>query len=540
MSFSTKPSSKLVPGGSLVNPSTALNLGSFANSGSFPIGSLNKLSGLSSNDRSQEPHIINFTADGNGWRKGATEKWYKSQPSTKFKYLEYRKEKVSPFYHEYIVVHLENETVCRFDRRGDVNNRANVFVGEPIPSEDTAHVIAKRDKDLYPIIERDSELLLHMRFPKGQDILTILGICYGIQSTKATQYYSLTGYNCYFFSWTVIIATARCTVDWATLAQEDQLWEALVGSVMNGLSQDQTSLGPFAVPKSTITTRLGMKGKTDLSIPTHFVSSVYLCNTFRNVLVQARGQIRKSLAELILCSTVDKAMHEILKTSAHRAGSQAVRIYATQAASDVAMEVIIEALWRDIISNNAGNELWKAKCELAKSCVEAASSAIAGAGGYRIIGTPSETPAIATSLQSGLSSPTTYETEIPTPSVKWATAWDKAWEKRWTKSHKKGSDDDALSTSISDRAKADWIKAWDDVCKANEQYVHLISRGVAEYVTKNLPEALPEVLQYGTETNAIKNMVKGLIPTKFEGYSHAQLQNWVKARIQSTAHVCPG
>ncbi|KAL5637655.1 hypothetical protein ACGC1H_002059 [Rhizoctonia solani] len=522
MSFSTKSNSMtLRPGGS------------FVNSGSF-IGSLNQLSGLSRNGRTQAPHIINFTAEGNGWRKGKTEEWYKQQPSTKFKYLEYRKEKESPFYHEYIVVHLENETVCRFDRRGDVNSRANVLVGDPIPSEDSAHVIAKNDTEFYPMIERDSDLLLRMHFPKGQDILTILGICCGIQSTKATKDYSLTRYNCYFFSWMIITATARFTVDWAALAQENQLWETLVASVMKGLDQDPAGSGPLAIPKAAITATLGMKGKTDLLIPSQFVGSVYLCNTLRNALVQTRGQIRKSLAELILHSTVDRAMHEVSETSAQKAGSQAARSHAAQAASDAAMEAVIETMWREIISNNEGGKLWETKCELAKACVEAASSAAADVVGQRILVTPPETSAIAMAPESGSAPPTPAAdgAEIPAPPAKWETAWAAAWEKRWTESHTKSSDEDASKSSISDRAKAAWIKAWDDACKANERYVPLISCGVAEYVTKNLPEALPEVLQYGTETNAIKNMVKGLIPTKFEGSSNSQLQDWVKARIQ--------
>ncbi|GAB1525805.1 hypothetical protein RhiTH_008971 [Rhizoctonia solani] len=47
-----------------------------SNSNSFAIASLNKLSGSSSNARTQEPHKINFTEEGNSWRKGDTEEWY--------------------------------------------------------------------------------------------------------------------------------------------------------------------------------------------------------------------------------------------------------------------------------------------------------------------------------------------------------------------------------------------------------------------------------------------------------------------------------
>ncbi|CAE6380269.1 unnamed protein product [Rhizoctonia solani] len=531
MSFSAKPNS--------AKPSTG---GSFTNSSSF-VGSLSKLSASSYNGRTQDPHIINFTTEGNGWRKGGTEEWYRKQPSTRFDYLEYRKEREYPFYHEYILVHLGNETVCRFDRRGDVNNRANVLVGEPIPSEDSAHVIAKNDDKFYPAIENNSDLLLRMHFPKGQDIITILAICYGIQSNKATQAYSLTRYNCYFFSWMIITATARFTVNWESLADENKLWETLVTSVMDGLNSNQAESGLLTSAKAIALPTLGIKGKTDPSVPAQFVGSVYLCNTLRSALVQTRGQISKSLAELILHSTVDKAMHELSETSAQNAGTQAARNHASQAASDAAMEAVIETMWQVIITDPQGGKLWKSKCNLVKACVEAASTAAASAAEttrHHVIIAPTENTAEAQVAETGsvAPSPASEGAEIPAPPAKWETAWVTTWETRWkagTESEpgteSQAATSDETKTAISNRAKAAWIKAWDDAWKANERYVPLISRGVATYVTKNLPEALPEVLQYGTETSTIKNMVKALSPGKFEGSSNSKLQDWVKARI---------
>ncbi|KAL5637652.1 hypothetical protein ACGC1H_002057 [Rhizoctonia solani] len=155
------------------NPNTQLggvlpkSIGKFlAATGSSAIKPLNRIL-APKYGRPQYPHRIDFTE---GWRKGATEEWYRSQSSTEFKYLEYRKEREYPFYHEYILVHLSDELVCRFDRRGDINSRANGLVGEPIPSEDTVYVIAKDDDVLYPDIEDWSDLVLRIHFPKGQDI----------------------------------------------------------------------------------------------------------------------------------------------------------------------------------------------------------------------------------------------------------------------------------------------------------------------------------------------------------------------------------
>ncbi|KAG8698626.1 hypothetical protein FRC09_007124, partial [Ceratobasidium sp. 395] len=113
---------------------------SFAKTGSFLptslVPSANNCLGSSWNNRIQDPHKIGYPK---GWRTGDTEKWYKDQPTKKFTHLQYRKERDGPFYHEYIVLELDNGSVCRFDRRGDVATRAGAFTFEGMTAEDTAH-----------------------------------------------------------------------------------------------------------------------------------------------------------------------------------------------------------------------------------------------------------------------------------------------------------------------------------------------------------------------------------------------------------------
>ncbi|KAH7332893.1 hypothetical protein B0J17DRAFT_579853, partial [Rhizoctonia solani] len=149
------------------------------------VASANKVVG-SSKGHSQEPHRIGFPY---GWRVGPTEEWYTSQPSTRFTQLQYRKEHKKPWEHEYIVVELDNGTVCRFDRR--------------------AHAETLIDAKHYSEINNESDLVLRLHFPDGQDILSILSVCYGIQRDRETECYSLIRYNCYFFSWMIVVALAR-------------------------------------------------------------------------------------------------------------------------------------------------------------------------------------------------------------------------------------------------------------------------------------------------------------------------------------------
>ncbi|CAE6469653.1 unnamed protein product [Rhizoctonia solani] len=552
-------------GGSFVNSGSFAKLGSLANSGSLGIGSLNKLSASSFNGRTRDPHKINFSK---GWGTGPTEKWYgEQQGHTTFKKLQYRKEREPPFNHEFIVVELDNNTVCRFDRRGDVNNRANVLKGEPIPSEDTAHVIAKSDKEIYPKIDETSDLLLTIQFPQGEDIRTILAICYGIQTNEQTRFYTLTRYNCYFFSWMIITATARRTVDWTQLARPGELWRKLVESVMEILVPDSSSPLPLENPKVAASMRFGAKNKEDLPVPSQFVGSAYLVSALQAALDETREQILQSLAELILHSTVDNAMWSIAKTSSTTAGNKAARSHAAHAARDAAMEAVIENMWQEIINyeptnGTDGGDLWEKKCKLTETCVQDASTAAADAANQSrriaVMSTtapeeisPPQAPAIdevkiraekaeghgvdLKVVDNKAESSTQDQVApgvIPVPPAKWETAWEAAWEKSWAtgSDEKESNTADPSKKSISDRAKAAWTKAWEEACEANEKYVPLISRGVAQYVTENLPKALPTTITYKTDPSVLKNIVKALNPTEGSNLT-SQLQDWVKDRI---------
>ncbi|KDN44025.1 hypothetical protein RSAG8_05757, partial [Rhizoctonia solani AG-8 WAC10335] len=333
------------------------------------VGSVNKVIG-SSMGHSQKPHRISYP---NGWRTGLTETWYKSQPSTKFTQLQYRKERKKPWEHEYIVVELDNGTVCRFDRRAHAETLADAFTSEGLDAEDTAHVIDKQDGEHYPEINNDSNLVLRMHFPDGQDILSILGICYGIQQNRETECYSLIRYNCYFFSWMIVVALARRTVDWALLGSDDQLWDELVNTTMAGLKSDPSKLDQL---KAGTRAMLGKK-------PNHaappFSGSFYLLSTLRIALRHTRSNIKKSLSELLLKSTVEKTIHEVADMSAKSASEDSARSHASQAARDASFEAVMEVMWKTMLSDREGSQLWEDRCRRTEDCVRKAAEAASDA-----------------------------------------------------------------------------------------------------------------------------------------------------------------
>lgn len=541
--------------------------GSLTGSSNAALSWANASLGSSAASRSQAPHIIQYP---DGWRKGDTEKWYQGQPIKKFTHLQYRKERESPFFHEYIVVELAGgEHVCRFDRRGDVHTRANAFTLEGMKAEDTAHVIAKSDREtnFYQDIEDNSDLLLRIHFPKGEDLLAVLGICFGVQSDDRTKAYTLTRFNCYFLSWTIITATTRRLVDWASLGKDESKWKELVKTTIDGLDNNPT---PGNALKAKTRAFFGRKRKTEpepapASTPgdlVPFKGTEYLVNTLHKALIATRLILQRSLAELILRTTVQEAMREISYKSAKAAAEEAARSHASWAARDAAMESVIETLWRVMLSAEEGGQIWEDRCCATEECVWKAAAAAADADVKQQSQDPTAplTPSLGapptlsttTSSAASLSVPPTpssakpseRDTEPPRSPVPAAGSWEAAWENAWNDSWhalvaSKGisTDSEITSAIISQRAKKAWNTAWTDARRANEKYVPRIAEGVAQYVINHLPGAQLEYLkiEYLKIDTNIRNSVsvrsmmnKALAP---EG-SDAKLQECIQTRIQ--------
>ncbi|CAE6439920.1 unnamed protein product [Rhizoctonia solani] len=475
------------------------------------VASANKVVG-SSKGHSQEPHRIGFP---DGWRKGSTEDWYASQPSTRFTQLQYRKEHKKPWEHEYIVVELDNGTVCRFDRRAHAETLIDAFTSQGLDAEDTAHVIHKSDKKHYSEINNDSDLVLRIHFPDGQDILSILSVCYGIQRDRETECYSLIRYNCYFFSWMIVVALARRTVDWALLGSDDQLWSELVNTTMSGLESDRSTIEQLKAGTRAIL------GKASNHAAPPFSGSSYLLSTLHIALRHTRSNIEKSLTELLLKSTVEKTIHQVADQSAKSAAEDSARSHASQSARDASFEAVMEVMWRTMLSDPEGFQLWEDRCMRTEVCVRKAAEAAADACMITLPLTPPATPT------------NDSESEIPLVREIWEDAWDSTWNQNWptTTGQTKPKDEPATSR-IALLAKAAWSKAWKDACLANQEYVPLVSEGVAKYVMKHLPETVIKIDK--TAQGTVKRLMKSLISSDA---SNSELQNFIQTRIAEFVRV---
>ncbi|KAG9123687.1 hypothetical protein FRC07_014262 [Ceratobasidium sp. 392] len=475
--------------------------GSFVLLGSM-VPSANNLSGSSYNNRCQDPHKIGYPK---GWRAGETEKWYKSQPTTKFTHLQYRKEREAPFYHEYIVLELDNNTVCRFDRRGDVTTRAGAFTFEGITAEDTAHVIQKYEEH-YANITDKSDMQLRIHFPNGQDLLTVLAICYGIQKDDITRAYSLTRYNCYFLSWTIIIIVARGAGSQRSLTKYRSTWEELVRTVLESLNTQEATLGSRL--RASAHEALGLahghdtKYSSELGLPIS-VGTSYFISTIRKAIFDVREIVHQSLGQLLFESSIESSTRQIVQEAVQKAAAEAARNYAGHAAREAAKKAVVDSMWRTIITSQDGSQLWERQCKASREAAWNAASA-------------------ATDVSKGdgrWSEPEDHRD-------RWETAWDAAWLESWNIMPKGRKCNEPDGERISTRAKETWANAWFEACAAYKKLVPRVGEGVVDDIIKSLLDSWCVVLNIDMGSKS-----QALVTTSAPGSNNSMLQKYIRGRI---------
>ncbi|KAG9074998.1 hypothetical protein FRC06_010337, partial [Ceratobasidium sp. 370] len=140
--------------------------------------------------------------------------WYNARKDLKVNTIRYHKEFHAPFRHEYLVVFLSDGSICRFDRRPDKNVPFDTLKEHGSEAYDTVEEITP---DTLKRQSKDSECLAILTFQNDLDLLYIFLVCYGIQSDPHAVRYTLLQFNCYFFSWTIILNIARNSVTWEGL-----------------------------------------------------------------------------------------------------------------------------------------------------------------------------------------------------------------------------------------------------------------------------------------------------------------------------------
>ncbi|KAF8593125.1 hypothetical protein BDV93DRAFT_461802 [Ceratobasidium sp. AG-I] len=161
--------------------------------------------------KAQNPVRIRFPAE--RWDSGPIFDWYSQADTLKqIRMLQIFVDSSGPVPHRFIIAHMTNgdrnlESIYRLDRRPDA---APTTVMSAIVLDNGTGIA----KDEY-IINVDASSFEHaqceveLSFDPPVDLAAIIKACYGITRHESARNYSLLQYNCFFFSWTILMVVAR-------------------------------------------------------------------------------------------------------------------------------------------------------------------------------------------------------------------------------------------------------------------------------------------------------------------------------------------
>ncbi|CEL56366.1 hypothetical protein RSOLAG1IB_07752 [Rhizoctonia solani AG-1 IB] len=163
----------------------------------------------------EEPFRMTFDA----WRRGNhLYDWYTARLSNPFiQTMQLRKERESPFFHEFIVIQLRSGTYWRIDRRqlpNEVTPLDSLYEG--VPAHDTVEQVTSLESSLYA----RSDCLIELEFSTDVHLALVLRICRTIQNHERARVYTIQRYNCYFFAQALIFCTACGVSDWAGVGEQ--------------------------------------------------------------------------------------------------------------------------------------------------------------------------------------------------------------------------------------------------------------------------------------------------------------------------------
>ncbi|KAG8738984.1 hypothetical protein FRC10_006288 [Ceratobasidium sp. 414] len=193
-------------------------------------------------------HIIRF---GPEWRnpRCTVERWYQaqvkhsqeSQSTTQFTTIQHRRNLDAPFYHEFLLIPLEDGSYYRLERTGVGSNVDAISLSGCA----ACNLIQWFPGDKYEAYVQDkpSVLVAEVGFPRKFDVLDVLAVCYSIQQHPDSRNYTLQCYNCYFFCCAILTVLTRRVADWESVVFFNQ-WSELVEKVLDRISESASRSQP--------------------------------------------------------------------------------------------------------------------------------------------------------------------------------------------------------------------------------------------------------------------------------------------------------
>ncbi|KAG9125235.1 hypothetical protein FRC07_008458 [Ceratobasidium sp. 392] len=186
----------------------------------------------SSNTGRKGKFVLNFRLE---WRNALcpVEAWYQDQlkrsqntgSTTRFSAIQHRRTRETPFFHEFLVIPLEDNSHYRIERMG-VGSSLNAITLSGCATCDTIEWFPAGASYEAKV----SDLITEVRFPSNFDILDVLAVCYSVQQQPRARRYSLQYFNCYFFCCAILSVLARRVFDFERMTSLER-WNGLLEQV---------------------------------------------------------------------------------------------------------------------------------------------------------------------------------------------------------------------------------------------------------------------------------------------------------------------
>lgn len=259
---------------------------------------------------------INFDHD---WetQKGKVFDWYRSQPVTQFKSIQYRKDRQEPFCHEFIVLKLNDGTICRFERMGDPDTRTAALARRGTTAHDFAQVWPKEQ---LAKLDESSDVIAEIEYPQEFDILDILALCYAIHQDPEAKQYTLQRYNCYFLSWSIMTYLARKASQWDQLFTESA-WSDAMGVAAENMTEMARAHNPELYPHE-LAFRVTRLLSEDAEAPSKFLLDAVRAELEKD---ETRREVSEALTKLVWQKDVNAEMKKGLNTAIKAAAEETSR-----------------------------------------------------------------------------------------------------------------------------------------------------------------------------------------------------------------------
>ncbi|CAE6476349.1 unnamed protein product [Rhizoctonia solani] len=198
---------------------------------------LAQASGWRGTDIKGGPCLLRFQF---GWNNDhcAVKKWYHDigeSSATTFRTVQHRRDSKSLFYHEFLLIELNDGAICRIERTGE-GSRVDAIRQFGCVANDYIQYFRPTTYDASTLGSKPSELVAEVHFPNELDIMDVLAICYAIYEGGRTRKYTLQRFNCYFFCGTILLALARRFLQWEkNIAFDD--WKKAVNYALDRVEE---------------------------------------------------------------------------------------------------------------------------------------------------------------------------------------------------------------------------------------------------------------------------------------------------------------